>query len=339
MKKNDTQKTKSKNKNLHPLAIALLVLMSLYALSFLYCLFFGVSTAFKSYGFLWTQDYWLGLPNISHDKEVASQLPGTTYSFFGNFTAIIASFNRQTRTSVSYFSIFGAVDHPRVMLNIGNFLLNTLVYSVICPMLTVIISAVSGFLCAKYKYKYSGFLCAMLLIVMTIPTVGTQSSTITLLQQLGIYDTYFSMIIMNMHFGGIYFFVFVGFFKGMSDSFIEAAEIDGASQLRILTRIVFPLASKTMLTVFIILFVRLWNDYETPVIYYPNLPTLSYGIWQLTWSTDVAELEKAGIDAYVANGAPLRMAGIVFLSLPMLILFICFRNVIMGNLTLGGVKE
>ncbi len=324
----------SKNKKINPLVIVLFALMLIYSLTIIFTLCFGFITSLKGYSFHWSPDY-LGLPNIEADKLEAS-LSGESYSLFKNYSYVFSTFNRWTE-GTTYYSLLDKVEIFEKQMNLGTYFLNTVIYAGICPLLTVIVSSVSGFLCCKYKYKYSSFLCAMLLITMTIPTVGTQASTITLLQQLGIYDTYFSMIIMNMHFGGLYFFVFYGFFQGMSDSFIEAAEIDGASQFKTLTNIVLPLASKTMLTVFIILFVRLWNDYEVPLIYYPDLPTLAYGIWQISGGNTM----NTGMpfEEFWGQAAPLRMAGNMALCIPTLVLFICFRNVLMGNLTLGGVKE
>ena len=329
--------TKSKNKNLNPFVITLLILLVIYSFTFIFAIYFGILTSLKTpqeymYGdpFAGNPPNILGFPNISLNKKFAS-IDGTVYNIFNNYKYVLDSF-KFIPDSVSYFTMFGTqVEHVGKQVGILDYLFNTLMYCGICPLLTVLCSSVSGFLCCKYKYKYSGFLYTLLLITMTIPVVGSQPATLTMLQKAGLYDTYLSMIVQNMHFGGIHFFVFYAFFQGLSDTYIEAAEIDGASQFSTLIKIVIPLAWKTMLTVYIIMFVALWNTYEAPMLYYPTKPTLAYGIYWMANSTTNTNV--------ITQSAPVKIAGCMTLCIPTLIIFLCLKDVMMGNLTLGGLKE
>ena len=133
---------------------------------------------------------------------------------------------------------------------------------------------------------------------------------------------------MKFHFGGMYFLVFYAYFKGLPDTYAEAAEIDGASQFRVLVMIIMPLAIKIMSTVFMILFVQLWNDYRTALIYMPTHPTLAYAVYH------VAIYTNKGAFATI----PAKTASCITLAVPILILFIFFKDKIMGNVTLGGIK-
>ncbi len=342
MKKGDKSVVaKSKNKNLSPFAITLFIILLLYALSLFFVIYFGLLTSIKTkqeydYGNPLTGKLSnvLGFPDIKYNQFVAETLGGS-YGLFDNYKLVLQTFNYNLN-NVSYITATNKeITHLGGVVGIGDFLFNTFMYAIFCPLLTTIISAVSGFLCCKYKYKYSRFLYTALLVTMTIPLIGTQASTVSILQKAGLYDTYLSMIVMNMHFGGLYFFVFFAFFQGLSDTYIEAAEIDGASQVTILVRIILPLAWKTMLTVYIIQLVGLWNNYEAPLLYYPTKPTLAYGIWLMANGSQF----PAGTDKVVLQSAPVKVAGCMILCLPTLIMFICLRNVIMGNLTLGGIKE
>lgn len=312
-------------------------IMMLYAFSFIFVLSFGFMTSLKSVneyvlGNVMTGEgpNILGLPNINLSKQLAA-LEGKSYSLFGNYAFVFDGF-KFTPDNVSYYTITNVkIDHYAHEVGLLDYLFNTLMYCFLCPILTVVVSATSGYMCCKYNFKYSRIMYAVLLITMTIPIVGNNASTLNLLKNLGIYDTYFSMIVQNLHFGGIYFFVFYAFFKGLSNSYIEAAEIDGASQLSILIKIIYPLAWKTMLTVFVILFMGLWNTYDAPMLYYPTKPTLAYGIYYMANSTQNTNFET--------QSAPVKIAGCMTLCLPALILFVCLKDVIMGNITLGGVKE
>lgn len=128
----------------------------------------------------------------------------------------------------------------------------------------------------------------------------------------------------------MYFFVYYAFFGGLSNTYREAAELDGASEMTILLRIYFPLAMKMIATVFLIQFVALWNDYQTPLLYLPTHPTLSYGVYL------VAIDPPSGIKL---SDVPHSVSACMMLALPILIVFVIFKDKIMGNISLGGIKE
>ena len=133
--------------------------------------------------------------------------------------------------------------------------------------------------------------------------------------------------IVNFTFANMYFLVFYAFYSGVSGTFAEAAEVDGASQLRTMIQIIMPLASKMILTVVLIFFIGRWNNYATPLVYMPNKWMISYRLYIITIYQD-----KVG-------GDPAKIAGAMIIVVPILIIFILLRNKIMGNVSMGGIKE
>ena len=188
-----------------------------------------------------------------------------------------------------------------------------------------------AYLCAKYKFRFSEFIYVVMLVIMAVPIVGSTPSMIRLLRDLGIHDTIFAMVALNFNFTGIYFFVFHAHISGLSDTYVEAAEIDGASQFGIFIRIIFPLCIKTFFTVFLLQFIQTWNDYQTPLLYYPNHPTLSYAVFRMTRNTTVTSIYDQNV--------PVWVAGCMILAIPIFIIFVAFNKFLMGNLTMGGLKE
>ena len=89
-----------------------------------------------------------------------------------------------------------------------------------------------------------------------------------------------------------------------------------------------PMVLPTCSTIFLIFFIQDWNDYQTALIYMPSHPTLAYGVYSMSMSN------KNGL-----SSEPMRLASCVIMATPILVLFIAFRNKIMGNVTMGGVKE
>ena len=127
----------------------------------------------------------------------------------------------------------------------------------------------------------------------------------------------------------MYFFVYLAYFKGTSEVYREAAQLDGASQMRVMTMIYFPLAVKIISTVFLIQFVALWNDYQTPLLYLPTHPTLAYGVYYVSY--------EAFVPAFYHT--PVRISGLMLLAVPLIIIFAVFKDKLMGDISLGGIKE
>ena len=104
-------------------------------------------------------------------------------------------------------------------------------------------------------------------------------SEIRMLKQLHIYDTFFGMFVLRMNFLSIYFLIFYAQFEMIPMTYSEAAKVDGASNFKIMTRIILPQAVPTIVTVFLLTFITFWNDYQIPLYYLPNSPTVSQGLY------------------------------------------------------------
>ena len=80
-----------------------------------------------------------------------------------------------------------------------------------------------------------------------------------------------------------------------------------------------------MSTVWLLTFVGLWNEYQIPLLYIPQKPTISYGLF-LFYSN-------------MTHDTPYKLAACIVVLVPILLLFIIFKNKLMGRLSLeGGVK-
>ena len=207
-------------------------------------------------------------------------------------------------------------------------MLNTVLYVVGCAFLQTITPCIVAYATSKFNYKFNKFIDALVFTVMALPIVGSSVSELKLLKTIGLYDTMIGMWIQKTNFAGLYYFVFCAVFKGVPKSFFEAAYIDGASEFKIMVKISLPMVVYTFFTVFLIQFIAYWNDYQTILLYLPSWPTLSYALYQLSVST-IQEL----------NNVPARMAGAMIIIVPTLAIFSIFGKRLMGNISLGGVKE
>lgn len=133
--------------------------------------------------------------------------------------------------------------------------------------------------------------------------------------------------------------VMKSFFEGLPEELKEAARIDGASELQILTRIVLPLARPIVLTIGLFYAVSHWNEFFTPILYINNanlmpLPVLLRNI-----------LNAANFNEYVEYNAfsqasveSLKAAGVLLTMLPMALLYPWIQRYFTKGTLVGGVK-
>ena len=205
----------------------------------------------------------------------------------------------------------------------------SLLFSIGCAFFGTISPCIAGYLVAKYNKKFNHIVYAVVIFVMIVPVVGNLPSMLQILRMLGLYNTLPGIWIMKGGFAGLYFLVIYGTFKSISWEYAEAAIIDGAGHFRIMVQIMFPLAKNTIITIFLLLFIGFWNDYQTPLIYIPNMPTAAYGLY-----TFINLNQMPG--GY--NTPPIHLAGGMLLLMPILIVFLFCKDRITGNISVGGLK-
>ena len=239
-------------------------------------------------------------------------LPETWH--FENYSLIFSMFNvpiLQNTASVGFFGLVG----------------NSVIYAVGCAFFATVTPCFTAYAVAKFNYKFSRILYGIVIFTMILPIVGSTPSSITMLRNMGLYDTFAGVFLLKTHFLGTYFLVFHTAFKGIPKDFFDAARVDGAGNFTILIRIVLPLIRNLFFTIMLLYFVQFWNDFNTPLIYMPDHPTLALGIFTM--------------DNLNSNEfhVPLRLASCMLALLPVLILFLLFHNKLMGQINMGGLKE
>lgn len=207
--------------------------------------------------------------------------------------------------------------------------LNSVLYSLGCALIQSFTTCIVAYVIARFShFKFSKIVYTVVIIVMILPIVGSQPSELALARQLGLYDEMWGIWIMRLNFLGIYFLVFHAMFKGIPKDYADAAYIDGASEWQVMTKIMLPMSRNTLLTVILLNFIGYWNDYQTPLLYIPSHPTLAYGLYLFSNSPDN---ELATI--------PMKITGCMLMMVPILIIFLIFRKRLIGNISIGGLKE
>lgn len=160
---------------------------------------------------------------------------------------------------------------------------------------------------------------------MIIPIYGSLPATYKLIYDLGLNDSPLYLITQIGGFSSNMMITY-GFFKGVPRAYREAVYIDGGSDLRAFTTIGLPMGKNILIAYFLLNFITLWNNYETPLLYFDNMPTLSLGLYYFQ-----QEIQ------YAAN-YPAYFAGALIAMLPILLIFIFFADKLMGQMYSGGLK-
>lgn len=248
----------------------------------------------------------------------------------GNFVEDVFGLPREWMFS-NYKAVFGEfyVKVGNKIVDIPVMVVNSLLYSVGGAFCMTIVPCVTAYAVAKYgHYAVSKILYTVVIVCMILPIVGSLPSELNLVRSLNLYDTFFGIWLMKAHFLGMYFLVFHAAFLSLPKEFSEAAYVDGASNLRVLIQISLPLVRNTFFTVMLLHFISLWNDYQTPMLYIPSYPTLAYGMYQFEFNSN-----------NMLSSVPMKLAGCMIVMLPVLIIFLIFHERLIGNISMGGVKE
>ena len=207
----------------------------------------------------------------------------------------------------------------------------TLLYTVGCAFFTTATPCAVAYVIARFgkKYKWLNVYTSVVLVCLILPVVGNYPAELKHVQSLGMYQTIWGMWILKMHFLSMYYLVFLGAFASMPDGYAEAAKIDGAGNFAVCFRIYLPLVKILFGTVMLIQFITFWNDFQTPLLYLGDeYPTIAYWLFRFNEST------ISGVST-----VPVKVAGTMVLVVPIFIIFLFFNKKLMGNLSLGGLKE
>ena len=260
--------------------------------------------------FLWSDGNMLGLPR------------GWPWEWaWSNFSFVFKKFNVPITIMDGPFA--GFQKEVGIVPLIGN----TLLYTLPSALIATFVPCLAAYLSAKYAYRLSNVVYVIVIVTMVLPIVGNYPSELQLLKTLNLYNTFFGLWLQKANFLGMYFLVFYAIFKNIPNDFGEAAQIDGASEFTVFFRIMLPLCATTFFTIMLIRFIEFWNDYQIPLLYMPSHPTLSFGLYSV-YSSSSNDL----------NNVPMRMASTILIIIPIIVLFLCFKKRLMGNISMGGIK-
>jgi multiple sugar transport system permease protein/raffinose/stachyose/melibiose transport system permease protein len=191
-------------------------------------------------------------------------------------------------------NIINALQRPDQLVQVGlgnSILVTTLTVGILIPLASAL-----SFYISERRPLVRGILLAIFALGLMVPPQVVLLPIVQLLQTVGLANSYAGLILSNVGGGYLSFavFVYVGFLRTVPREIIEAARVDGASDLRIWWKIVFPLVRPATATVGIFLGLWVWNDFLNPLFILGPLQgqTITTGIYVSlgTYSTDYGQL-------------------------------------------------
>lgn len=206
------------------------------------------------------------------------------------------------------------------------YLRNSVLITLILTIIKVVLGVLSAYAFAFLRFPLKNTLFILVLAALMVPGQITIISNYSLIAAMGWRNTYLGVV---LPLAGVAFgcFLMRNHFQSLPTEVLEAAEMDRASFLTKLFRVVLPMSWPTLSAFTVITVVNEWNEYLWPFLITdtPDAATLPIGL------TRLQQVEG------LTNWAPV-MAGTVMTTLPMLIVFLIMQKPMIKGLTAGAVK-
>ncbi|HWV84386.1 MAG TPA: carbohydrate ABC transporter permease [Capillimicrobium sp.] len=214
------------------------------------------------------------------------------------------------------------------VIDVGRSFLNSALIATITTAGILVTSLLAGYVFAKYRFRGRNALFALLIATMFLPPIVTLIPLFRIVGQLGIDGSLAGVIVPNLA-NAFGIFLMRQFIAGVPDELIEAARLDGASELRIVFSIVAPVVLPALAALALFAFVYHWNSYLWPL-------TVLQG------NEDHAPivLSLARLLTYTgsAQNTPIVMAGATLAVLPPLLLFVVLQRFFVNTMARTGLS-
>ena len=161
-------------------------------------------------------------------------------------------------------------------VNFIGMMINSLWYAFGTTILMLIGEFCLTYVIVRYTFPGSKLLNWLGIFIMMVPTYGSSGSLYVLLYRLGLANSPFILLKSWGAFG--HYLILRAFIQNLTRTYSEAAEIDGASDFRIMWQINFPLLLPSIMALFVIIFGTQWNTYQQPLLFLQDLPVLPVGL-------------------------------------------------------------
>jgi multiple sugar transport system permease protein len=208
-------------------------------------------------------------------------------------------------------------------------LLNSIGIGLISTLISVVLASMAAYAIARLRFPGKSVLIGLALLIAMFPLIALVTPLFTIERALGLFNTWFGLIIPYVAFGlplGIY--TLSAFFREIPWELEKAAKMDGATPFQAFTLVIAPLAAPGMVTTAILVFLACWNDFLLAISFTSTISS----------RTAPAAMEYfSGGSVFTTPTGPISAAAVV-ITIPIIIFVLFFQRRIVAGLTSGAVK-
>ena len=230
----------------------------------------------------------------------------------------------------AFFTLSPTLENYRsafTQVPLARYFLNSILFTVITTVLMMLVIVPAAFAFARLEFKGKNLVFSLFLALMMIPNelvIITNFQTIT---HWGLRNSFPGLILPSVT-SIFYIYLLRENFAQIPDELYNAAKVDGTTDFKYLTRVMMPICKPTIITIVILKVIECWNSYV-----WPRLVTDDPAYFLV--SNGIQEIRENG---FGRENVPAMMAAVVVISVPLIALFLIFRNKVMAGVSRGGIK-
>ena len=210
---------------------------------------------------------------------------------------------------------------------LGRYFLNTVIFTVATTAIMLVVITLAAFAFARLNFRGKQLAFTCFLALMMIPNELVIITNFVTITDAGLRNTFWGLILPSVT-SVFYIYLLKENFAQIPNELYYAAKVDGTSDFKYLWKVMLPICRPTVVTIVILKVIECWNSYVWP---------------RLITDDENYFLVSNGIQAIRENGfgrenIPAMMAAVVAISLPLIVLFLLFRNKVMEGVSRGGTK-
>ena len=282
--------------------------------------------------------------NIEKSAKVRKRIADTvTYALLAVWALIVLfPFYWMVLTSIKSYSAYNSEYTPKFFtlsptlrnyidafttVPLGKYLLNTVIFTFVTTAAMLAVITLAAFAFARLEFRGRNIAFVLFLSLMMIPNELVIITNFVTVTNLDMRNTFQGLILPSVT-SVFYIYLLKENFEQIPDSLYFAAKVDGTSDLKYLLKVMVPISKPTLITVTILKMIECWNSYV-----WPRLITDDENYYLV--SNGIQEIRENG---FGRENIPAMMAAVVVISVPLIILFLVFRNKIMAGVSRGGTK-
>lgn len=210
---------------------------------------------------------------------------------------------------------------------LARYFFNTLIFTLATTAIMLVVTVLSAYAFARMNFKGRDLLFSAYLSLMMIPSELVVITNFTTITNFDLRNSFMGLILPSVT-SVFYIYLLKENFAQVPNELYYAAKVDGTSDLKYLLRVILPICRPTVITVTILKIIECWNSYI-----WPRLITDDENYYLV--SNGIQEIRENG---FGRENIPAMMAAVVVISIPLILIFLIFRNKIMEGVARGGTK-